>query len=250
MESVILLLFFIYGLIFGSFFNVVGLRVPKQQSIAKGRSFCPHCQHQLSWYELIPLFSYIWQRGKCRHCQGKIAPIYPIIELLTGILFTYNYYLFGFHLELLTSLLLISMLMIIFVADLTYMIIPNKVLIFFLPLFIIVRILHPLDPWWSSLLGAGVIFLLLVIIILISKGGMGGGDLKLFALLGFVLGIKQVLFAFLMSCLLGAIIGVFLMALGKTKRKQPMAFGPYIVIATLFTYYFGDGVIDWYLSIF
>ena len=250
MDTFFLILFFLIGLIFGSFFNVVGLRLPKNKSFSKGRSHCTNCHKQLVWYELIPVISYVFQHGRCRGCSGKISLIYPLIEVVTGLLFALSFYVFKFDIEFITALLLISILMIIFVTDLTYMIIPNKVMLFFLPFFIIIRIIQPLHPWWSSLLGAGIAFLLIAMIILISKGGMGGGDLKLFTLLGFILGIKQVMLIFLLSCLIGALLGVLLMALGKLKRKEPMPFGPFIVIATLFTYFLGDFVINWYLDFF
>lgn len=250
MEILLLILFFVYGLLFGSFFNVVGLRLPKNIPFIKGRSFCPKCKKQLLWFELIPVFSYIMQLGKCRNCKKNIPIIYPLIEFMTGLLFALSFATFKFHPELITALLLISMLMIIFVSDITYMIIPNKVLLFFLPIFIVIRLIYPLDPWWSSFLGAGIMFIIIAAIIMISNRGMGGGDLKLFSLLGFILGIKQVLLIFLLSCLLGALIGLLLMALGKISKKEPMPFGPYIVVATIFTYFQGDFFINWYLDFF
>src|SRR5690625_2443437 len=240
MDILFLSIFFMIGLIFGSFFNVIGLRLAKNKSFAKGRSHCPDCQKKLLWYELIPIISYLKQHGKCRNCQKKISFIYPFIELLTGILFALSFAVVDFDPELITAVLLISMLMIIFVSDITYMVIPNKVLLFFLPFFIILRVINPLDPWWSPVAGVLIALVLISLIILISKGGMGGGDLKLFSLLGIVLGMKKVLLTFLISCMLGALIGVMLMFLGKIKQKEPMPFGPYIVFATIIAYFQGD----------
>ncbi len=146
-------LFFLLGLIFGSFFNVVGLRLPQKIPFSNDRSVCPQCNHTLSWYELIPVLSYILQTGKCRYCNGEISLIYPVTELLTGGLFAFSYDLIGFNLELIVAILLISMLVIILVSDITYLLIPDKVLLFFLPIFIIIRIIQPLDPWWSPIVG-------------------------------------------------------------------------------------------------
>lgn len=247
--EILLLIFLILGLIFGSFFNVVGLRVPKKQAFTNDRSFCPQCKHTLSWYELIPVLSYILQRGKCRNCKTKISVIYPIMELATGILFALSYVHFGFTVELITSLLLMSMLVIIFVSDITYMLIPNKVLLFFLPLFIIIRVLEPLDPWWSPVAGSIIGFALIAIIILVSRGGMGAGDMKLFAVLGIVLGMKNVLLAFFLSCIIGSIFGIILLALKIINRKQPVPFGPYIVVATIITYFYGESLMNWYFNI-
>src|SRR5690625_3649547 len=120
-------IFFTVGIIFGSFFNVVGLRLPKQIPFHSGRSYCPSCKKQLYWYELIPVVSYMLQRGKCNGCKTTISPLYPIIEISTGILFAFSYTTFGFHVDFVIALLLISMLIIIFVTDIAYMLIPNKV---------------------------------------------------------------------------------------------------------------------------
>src|SRR5699024_4041009 len=172
MNDLLIMLFFLLGLIFGSFFNVIGLRVPQNQRFANDRSVCPQCRHLLAWYELMPVVSYILQRGKCRHCKRKISPIYPIVELLTGVLFAFSYADAGLNLELVTALLLMSMLVIIFVSDMTYMLIPNKIMLFFLTLFVIIRIIDPLDPWWSSIAGALAGVLIIALIILVSRGGM------------------------------------------------------------------------------
>lgn len=176
--------------------------------------------------------------------------MYPIIELSTGILFSLSYVKYGFTMELITSLLLVSMLMIIVVSDIKYMLIPNKVLLFFLPLFVILRIITPLDPWWSSLTGAISGLGIIAIIILISRGGMGAGDMKLFAVLGIVLGFKNVLLTFFLSCIIGSVFGVVLILIKFIKRNQPVPFGPYIVLATLLTYFYGEKLIDWYINFF
>ncbi|RDW16439.1 prepilin peptidase [Oceanobacillus arenosus] len=248
MEVLFILLFFLFGITFGSFYNVVGLRSPKNETFVNDRSYCPSCKHQLSWYELIPVFSFFIQGGKCGHCKSKISNIYPTIELLTGFLFAFSFWKIGFEWEVITALLLISMLMIILVSDIKYMVIQNKVLVFFLPLLIIMRVVQPLEPWWSPIVGAIVIAVILAIIILVSRGGMGAGDMKLFAVLGIVLGVEKVLLAFFLSCLLGAVIGMLLMLFNIIKRRQPVPFGPYIVFAALIAYFYGDSMIDWYLG--
>ncbi|HHY72841.1 MAG TPA: prepilin peptidase [Bacillus bacterium] len=237
---------FVIGLVFGSFFNVVGLRVPENLSIVKPRSACPNCHHQLTMLELIPVLSFLIQKGKCRSCHTRISPIYPCFELVTGILFVYSFYHFGFSAELIVSLTFVSMLIIIVVSDLKYMLIPDKVLLFFAPMLIIERIIIPLNPWWNSFLGASAGFCLLLMIAIISKGGMGGGDIKLFALIGLVLGWKLVLLAFFMSTLFGTVFGIIGMLLKKVERGKPMPFGPYIAIGALATYFWGENIINWY----
>lgn len=243
-------IFFSLGLIFGSFFNVVGLRTPKKMSFATGRSQCPTCKNELSAIELIPVLSYIIQRGKCRHCHSTISPLYPIIELSTGLLYLFSFYKLGFTIELVTALLFISMLVIIFVTDITYMLIPNKILLFFLPFLIMLRIISPLTPWYDAIIGAVVGFGLVALIILVSKGGMGAGDMKLFGVLGIVVGWKLVLLTFFIAALFGAIVGGIMLAFNKVKRKQPIPFGPYIVVAAIITYFYGEQIVTLYLSIF
>ncbi|MCM3692250.1 prepilin peptidase [Neobacillus niacini] len=245
---IIMIYFLILGLVFGSFFNVVGLRVPLKKSIVAPRSSCPTCGHQLRVYELIPVISYLLQKRKCRGCQSRISPIYPIFELLTGILFATAPFVIGWSGELVVALSLISMFMIIIVSDIHYMIIPDKILIWFAGIFLLERIFWPLSPWWDSLLGAVTGFTLLLVIALISKGGMGMGDVKLYALLGFVMGFKLVLLSFFLSTLFGAVIGGFALIFKIVKRKQPIPFGPFIAAGTLTAYYWGSDLIDLYLQ--
>jgi len=129
------------------------------------------------------------------------------------------------------------------------MLIPNKILLFFLPFFIIMRMIEPLEPWWSAIVGGAVAFLLIALIILVSKGGMGAGDMKLFGLLGIILGIGKVLLTFFLASLLGAVIGMFLLLFKIIQRRQPIPFGPYIIVATIISYFYGDLFISWYLSL-
>ncbi|GMB07465.1 prepilin peptidase [Thermolongibacillus altinsuensis] len=237
------------GLLLGSFFNVVGLRVPKGESIVRPRSHCPSCEQTLTAWELIPVVSYVVQKGKCRGCGVRISPLYPFVELSTAILFTISPLLVGWSKELVVSWTLISLLMIIFVSDVRYMLIPDKILLFFAPLFLLERLwLSPLAPWWDALAGALVGFGMLFLVAVISKGGMGGGDIKLFALVGLVLGIKMTLLAFFLSTLYGTIFGLIGMAIGKVKRGQPMPFGPAIVVGTLTAYFFGQSILKLYMQ--
>lgn len=251
MDQLLFVLLFFLGILLGSFYNVVGLRLPNNQSFIKmdDRSYCPNCMKTLVWYELIPILSYLIQGRKCRGCKKKISVVYPIGELLTGIFFALSFLQFGLQVELIVALIFVSMLMIIFISDISYMVIPNKILLFFLPIFIILRIIAPLDPWWNSIIGALTGFVLIFIIILVSRGGMGAGDMKLFGLLGIILGFEKVLLTFFFACLIGAVTGMILMLLKIVKRKQPVPFGPFIVIAALLSYFYGDAMIQWYLSL-
>ncbi|MBM7653036.1 leader peptidase (prepilin peptidase)/N-methyltransferase [Neobacillus cucumis] len=240
---------FIYGLLLGSFFNVVGLRIPVKQSIISPRSACPICGHQLTPFELIPVLSYMLLKGKCRGCQSRISPIYPAFELLTGILFALAPTVFGWSGELVVALTFISMFMIIIVSDIHYMIIPDKILLWFAGIFLLERFMWPLSPWWDSLLGAVTGFLLLLIIAIVSKGGMGFGDVKLYAVVGLVVGFKLVFLSFFLATLYGSVIGGLALLLRIVKRRQPIPFGPFIAAGTLTAYFWGTELIDLYFKI-
>ncbi|MED1204800.1 prepilin peptidase [Heyndrickxia acidicola] len=244
------ILLFIYALLLGSFYNVVGLRVPVHKSIVKPRSACSNCHTVLSPAELIPVVSYFIQGGRCRHCKVRLSPIYPLGELLTGVLFVFAYRQFGLSLDAVIAWTLISLVMIITVSDIAYMLIPDRILIVFAGLFIVERIADPLTPWWDSIIGAAAGFFLLLLIALASKGGMGGGDIKLYAVLGFAMGVKAALLSFFFATLYGAAIGIIGLCLGVFKRKKPIPFGPFIGLGALTSFFFYQKIIDWYLSLF
>lgn len=249
METTFLLILFTYGTIFGSFFNVVGLRVPTKTLFKQKRSYCDSCQRTLGWTELVPIWSYVIQKGRCKGCGQKISVLYPIMEALTGFLFAYSYYQFGWSSSFTLSLLLISLIIPITVSDFTYQKIPNRLLLFFTPLFIIYRVIFPLTPIWSSLIGAVFAFVLVFLIIYLSNGGMGMGDLKYYTLFGFVFGLPEFLLLFFLSTLYGVVAGFGIMKFKKTGRKTKIAFGPYIGLAALTVLYFGEAIIQWYIQL-
>ncbi|MGP4041702.1 prepilin peptidase [Gracilibacillus sp. D59] len=240
---------FVFGLIFGSFFNVVGLRIPQHTFLSSSRSVCPACNHTLRWYEVIPVFSFLMQKGKCRHCQQSISFLYPIVELITGFGFLLSYLYLGLSLDLWIAIVLVSLFSIILVTDLRFMIIPNKILLFFLPVFILFRVLQPLEPWWSSIAGAATGYGLIALIILVSRGGMGAGDMKLLGLLGVVLGFPYIMLAFFMATLVGLLSSSVVLFKRGFKAKQEVPFGPAIVLGTIITFMFGDKLIEAYMNL-
>lgn len=250
MEFVLLLLFFIYGLVFGSFFNVVGLRIPKGESIVRPPSHCTVCDRNLTVKDLVPVFSFIFLKGKCRGCGTKIHWVYPVMELVTGLLFAFAYYQLGFSLELVVALLFISLLVIITVSDIAYMLIPDKILLFFLIPLIVLRVFEPLSPWWDSVIGAVVGFGVLFLIAVVSKGGMGGGDIKLFFVIGLVLGWVPTLLTLFLASIIGTVIGIISLRRTKQGRKTPIPFGPSIAIAAIIAYFYGELLVDWYVNLF
>lgn len=239
---------FLFGLVFGSFYNVVGIRVPQKESIVHPPSHCTKCQRRLTALDLVPVLSYVFLGGKCRSCGNKISWVYPVIELMTGVLFAFAYWRLGWSIELIVAFVFISLLVIIVVSDLAYMQIPDKVLLFFLPLLAIGRVLSPLTPWWDSLVGAVVGFGILYIIAVLSNGGMGGGDIKLFFLIGLVLGTIDTLLTLFLAAVIGMIVGFTVLSKNKQGRKTPIPFGPSIALAAVIVYFYGDLLINWYLG--
>lgn len=229
-------LLFIIGSIFGSFFNVVGLRLPKGQSIIYPGSSCPHCKHELRWYELVPIISYLFLGGRCLKCKEKISLIYPLIEFATGLLFAGSYYIFGFTDTFLISILSSSLLMIVFVSDLNYLIIPDEVTLSFSVLVFIVNLITKgISKACISLLSGLFLFLLMYLIMilgqyLLKKECLGGGDVKLMFFVGITLG--PILGSF--SILLSSIIAFPISLIFYLKDDDNVIpFGPFILLATV-----------------
>lgn len=236
MEIYLYLIFFIFGITLGSFYNVLGFRVPLKQSIIKPGSHCQTCLKKLKWYELIPVLSFIIQKGKCRHCQSKLSFFYPFIELATGILFVVSYHSFGFTWELLISLILVSLLMIVIVADLTYLIIPDSFIIIPSILIFIIKIIDLGFLMALKQVGFGIIsFLLMYSIMLLGnkifqKESLGGADIKLMFISGLLFNpILSIVVIFLSSVIA---LPVSIIVLIKNK-DHIIPFGPFIVIALL-----------------
>ncbi|MGX7596067.1 prepilin peptidase [Planococcus plakortidis] len=240
----------VFGLVFGSFYNVVGLRVPKNESIAYPPSHCTTCERRLTALDLVPVFSYLFLRGKCRNCGSSIHWVYPLMEAITAVLFTTVFLKFGFTPELIVGLLFVSMLVIITVSDIAYMLIPDKVLLPFAAVLLGMRLFVPLDPWWDSLLGAAVGFSVLLLIATLSKGGMGGGDIKLFFVIGLALGTAGTLLTLFLASFIGAVAGIILLRVRKQGRKTPIPFGPSIALSAVLVYLWGEQFIGWYVNLF
>lgn len=238
--SVILLI----GLVCGSFFTVIGTRLPKGESIVLPSSHCESCQHQLTAYELLPVISFLALRGKCRRCGKKIHWLHPLIESVTGILFLMSYLTFGFSAELLVAWLFIALLAIVTVSDQLYLIIPDKVLVTLgLPL-VIMRIVSPLEPWWDAIVGSIFGFGLFTFIASVTKGGIGGGDIKLYFVIGLVLGLKLTFISIFVAAFIGLVVSLFL----RIKKGIPIPFGPSIAVGSMISYFYGDYLFALYMS--
>lgn len=236
MEIYYAIVLFVFGTIFGSFYNVVGDRVADGKSIIYPPSHCPKCKHRLTPLELVPIFSYLFQGGKCKNCKCKIPLFHPLYEIFVGLLFMFSYISFGFTGDLVIAITFVSMLAIIIVSDYYYMIIPDEILIFFgVTLALEVLLINGIDAFGISLLSGiisfGVMFLIKLFGDFIFKTeSMGGGDIKLLFFLGFILGWPQAL----LSIFLGSIIGlpISLIVL-KIKNTNIIPFGPFLALGAI-----------------
>ena len=229
-----LILMFIIGTIFGSFYNVVGYRIPKEESIIYPPSHCPKCNHKLKFYELIPVISYIIQKGKCTKCKEKIGLFYPVFELITGIMFSLSYLIYGYNAEIIIVLTFISMLIIITISDVKYMIIPDNVLLFFTTLLLIeIGIIKGITSIPLSLLNGILSFTMMFLIkkfgdLIFKKESMGGGDIKLMFVIGMVLSLEKAILNVFLASLIGLPISIILM---KNNKTHIVPFGPLLSIS-------------------
>jgi len=229
-----MILFFALGTVLGSFYNVVGYRLPKGESIVYPSSHCPNCKHKLKPWELIPILSFVIQLGKCNVCKQKISYFYPIFELLGGVLFLLSYQIFGLSWELLMVLTFISMMLIIVVSDFHYLIIPDSIIIstVIILLIEIFFINGPTDAFWAFINGM-IAFTVMFLIklfgdFLFKKESMGGGDIKLMFIFGLVLGWPIALLAIFLASLIGLPISLIIML---KKNTHIVPFGPYLCLA-------------------
>jgi prepilin signal peptidase PulO-like enzyme (type II secretory pathway) len=240
------IIFFILGLIVGSFLNCTALRLIEKEQFISGKSKCPKCSHKLGILDLIPVFSFIFLKGKCRYCKSKISTQYMLTEIATGILFSLIYLYLN---NIIFWLFIISVFIIIFIIDLKTFIIPDKILIPTILISMFYVILFQGDII-NRLIGAGVWFLFFLGINVISKGKwMGFGDVKLAILLGFLISWPNILMAMFLSFFLGAIIGVGLILIKKKGMKTEVPFAPFLITGTVITLFLGDILINWYLSL-
>ena len=242
---------FILGVCIGSFLNCAIYRIEQEKSL-KGRPFCPHCKHTLSWMDLFPVFSYLFLGGKCRYCKKKISVQYPLVELATGILFVL---LFNPQsvIHSIFYLVISCFLIVIFIYDLKHYLIPEVALF---PAILVVIVYNLIPPYnlgqiESTLLATFVSALFFFLLYWLSKErAMGFGDVELVILLGLLLGWPNIFLALFLAFFFGAIMGVILMVFGKKGLKSAIPFGPFLIAGTFITMLYGNQIIQWYLSFF
>lgn len=244
---------FAFGLCVGSFLNVCIYRIPASKSIVYPGSTCPRCATAIRFYDNIPLISYLLLAGKCRHCKAKISARYPLVELLGGLFALCVFLKFGLTIEALIYYVFIAVLLAIAFIDIDHRIIPDIISIPGIAVFFLAAFAIPALTWKESLLGilvgGGSLFLVAwVYHLLTKKEGMGGGDIKLLAMIGALIGWKGVLFSIFVSSATGTIVGLAAMLATRQNMKLAVPFGPFLAVGAITYIFFGPELIHWYFN--
>jgi len=252
----LIVVFAILGLAIGSFLNVCIDRLPLNKSIAFPPSHCEACQHKLAVKDLIPVFSYLRLRGRCRYCQASVPRRIFWVELATGVVFALLAWHYGLSPALGIMAFYACLFIIIFVIDLEQGLILNKVVY---PSMVVALLLALLPrPWltqWivtgiaNAAIGGAIGFALFLLIAIVSRGGMGWGDVKLAALIGLATGFPLVFLSIIMGAILGGIVAVALVIAKKRKRRETVPFGPFLAVAAMITLLWGSNIMSWYLGL-
>ena len=251
MNTFYLIIFFLFGLLMGSFYTVVGLRLPNKENFITNHSYCDSCHHSLSLWDMIPLISYFFLRGKCRYCGEKINHVSSFMEFFTGVLFALSYFAFGMSYETWIAIGIVSMFIILSVSDMTYLMIPDEVLIFFSGYFLILITLeHGVIEALISIVSGLFLFLVMYFIMMIGnflfqKESLGGGDIKMMFVFGLILSpLLGVISIFLAS----ALALPFSLILLVRKREHLIPFGPFLLLSLMLLYFTkidASSIINW-----
>ena len=258
MEAVVIVLFAIFGMILASFLNVCIDRLPAHRSLVFPPSHCDACNRRLGIKDLVPVFSYLWLRGRCRYCKAPIPRRVLWVELGTAVLFGLAAWQYGLSIELAVALFYTGIFIVITVIDWEKGLILNKIVFpaiiaallistafsIFLPDIEIVPFIG------RAAIGGGIGLVLFLLIVIVSRGGMGWGDVKLALLIGLVSGFPLVFVALLIGVVLGGVVAVLLLALKIKKRQEAIPFGPFLAIAAIVTLLWGNSIADWYQGLF
>ena len=233
------------GAIIGSFLNVCIWRIPREESIVFPASHCPVCSHPIRFFDNIPIISWLILRGRCRDCGASITPRYPLVEALTAVLAVLLYWKYGFSLQFLCAFLFTAALIVITFIDIDYQIIPDVISLPGIPLCFLAAVFVMGVPFLESLIGilvgGGILYVIAVGYEWITKReGMGGGDIKLLAMLGAFFGWKSLLFIVLCSSLTGAVVGMTAMVIQGQDMKYAVPFGPFLALGAVAYFFFGD----------
>jgi len=258
MEAGLAVIFVLLGMIIASFLNVCADRLPAGQSLVYPPSHCPACSRRLAAKDLIPVFSYLWLRGRCRYCKAPIPKRVLWVEVSTAALFGLAYWQYGLSIELPVALFYISIFMVLLVIDLEHGLILNRIVYPALAVALLLSVFFTIflpqvaivPNIAQAAIGGGIGFVIFFLIVIVSRGGMGLGDVKLAALIGLAAGFPLVVVALIMGMILGGLAAVILLGFKIKKRKEAMPFGPFLAVAAIVTLLWGSQILNWYLGIF
>lgn len=246
---------FVFGLMWGSFANVVILRLPKGESVVRPRSRCPGCSSAIKWYDNIPIISWLLLRGKCRQCKTPISARYPLVEFLSGLIFALIYLKYGQSWVTLDYIVFGWSLLVVSFIDFDHMILPDVFTLSGIVIGLAGAAINPersfLNALAGMLMGGGFLWLIAYLYLLFRKEeGMGGGDIKLLAWMGAVLGWTSIPFIILGSSIVGSVVGLVLASRSGAGLKSTIPFGPYLALAALVYMLGGDQIGLWYIGLF
>ncbi len=246
--------FTLAGLAIGSFSNVLADRLPAGQSVVHPASHCPQCHQRLAVRDLVPVVSYIVLRGRCRYCGAAIPRRTLLLELATALMFLGLFLFFGLSIELVIALFYFSLLLLVLVIDAEHQLILNVIIY---PAAVLVLIINALTPdiqvtpgFLNGLAGGGIGLVLFLLIVILSRGGMGLGDVKMAALMGFMLGFPDILVAIMLAVISGGLVAFATLVAKKKDKRQPIAFGPFLAVGTMAAFLWADPLLEWYLGLF
>lgn len=248
-------LFGTFGLLLGSFANVVIYRLPAEKSVVWPGSACPFCQTPIRWFDNVPVLSWILLRGKCRQCQARISARYPFVELLTGVLFVLSYHYAGLSWTLAEYLIFSFSLVVCTFIDFDHMILPDEFTLSGIVIGLIGASLNPdrsfMEAFLGVLFGGGFLWgLAWLYFALTGKEGMGGGDIKLLAWIGAVIGWKAIPFVIMSSAIIGSVVGLIAASRSKEGLATAIPFGPWLALGAVLYIFGGQTIADWYFSLF
>lgn len=250
MEVIFTVVFALLGAAIGSFLNVCIDRLPAGKSLIYPPSHCDVCQHPLSPKDLVPVFSYLWLRRRCRYCQAPI-PLRPFwVEVGSAFFFAFTYWHFGLGVEFAVSVFYYSLFVVLMAIDLEHRLILNKIVYPAAVVALITAVFLPQPGIVNSVIGGAIGLAFLLLPALVYPQGMGWGDVKMAALIGLVTGFPLVLVALLVAVLSGGLVGGILFLLKIKKRKEAIPFAPFLSLATIATLLWGGDILNWYLGWF
>lgn len=239
----------VFGLVIGSFVNVVIYRLPRRESLVRPGSHCPACGNRVRWHDNIPVLGWVVLRGRCRDCGERISIRYPLVEAITGAAFLLSFLKFGMDWPLIVAWGFVAAMVTVAFIDYDHMIIPNKIVLPGAVMGLMVSIAIRPQDWWKYLAGSAGAAVFLFVLAMIWPGGMGPGDIKMAAFMGAVLG-SAVIVALFAAFFIGAMAGVLLIATHKRTRKDRIPFGPYLAVGAVLAVFVGQWLLHSYVGFF